>query len=250
MKKIILFSGFAILFFTSVQKKEIEIFDKNDLEFFNLKGPVKDFAFIVVIVIGDYDAKEFSFEKYSKYVDYQNILFDKKGFVQSINTHYAEGEFERPRLKTTPIRVRNEDTLTIDMTTSKEEKWIKYIFNNTSLSIKNYTKSYGMSNIIIDERFTKFSYDLNGSWSGYESGKNEDFIYDKQNFKTILNTKKNDSLVFVVDNGNDKLMYSIVYLEYDSYGNWTKRVLEKHIPYLGYGTNSKYITEIRKINYY
>ena len=84
MEKIKLIIGLTILLVACNQKKDIEIvekFDKSDLEFFNLKGPVKDFAFIVVSVIGDYDANEFSFEKYSKYVDYQNILFDKKGFV-------------------------------------------------------------------------------------------------------------------------------------------------------------------------
>lgn len=253
MRKITLIIGLTFLLAACNQKKEIvEKFDKSDLEFFNLNGPVRDFGFIVITVIGDYDVNNFSFESYSKELEYRNITFDKKGFIQSINIHSGE-RFAGPKNEAIPLRVRTEDTLTIDMNTLKEEKWIKYIFNDTSLSVNNYNRIHNNTKITLDENFTSFSYDLHGSWIKYEMGYNKDSIVESQIFKTITNSKKLDSLVYLVEkknNSQDRLAYSIKYLEFDSYGNWTKRVLDKHIPYFGYGTTANLITEIRKINYY
>lgn len=253
MEKIKLIIGLTILLVACNQKKDIEIvekFDKSDLEFFNLKGPVKDFTFIGIV--GDGNPLSISFDTYSKYVEYQTFFFDNEGYINSINTFYSE--YDEPKTRTIPIRVRTKDTLTINMSTVDEDLWRKYFIVNDTLSVVHYNKIHKETENPIKESYTKFSYDLNGSWTKYETGQKKDLIYDRQVFKNILNNKNLDSLVYVYDENkkqsSENPMYSITYLEFDSYGNWTKRFLEKHTPYLGYGSNFKRITEIRKINYY
>ena len=83
--------------------------------------------------------------------------------------------------------------------------------------------------------------------NGFFEGINKNEIFDHQEYTTVKNHSGDDSLIYLRQNQDSILIYSLNYLEYDKVGNWITRQFIKNKQFQGQLIS---YTLYRKIEYY
>ncbi|UAY51636.1 hypothetical protein [Ferruginibacter albus] len=205
-------------------------YSSSDLSFFGLHGKVKTFA---EINVGIGLSATATFETFAKQnTNYHEHTFNEAGElikIENINPSPYAMDGSEINFK------RDEDSLTITQTSSKEKYARTYYKAGDTLSEVVYNKIIDDENHFTLEKYKKYVSVKNGKnylMNAFLEGINPSQIYDEQQYAVIKNQNGYDSLIYLRRPNNDSvLMYSVNYLQYDKNGNWLARQFIKNKEY-------------------
>lgn len=221
--------------------------DENpDLDFFNLKGKIKKFGEIKVLLSIDPNS---TFDKLK--TDFE-VNFMEYHFLQNGNIDYIENINPSPYMLSSRVNFKRvNDSLLINLRSKNEIYTLSYIKKKNVLIVETYNKLDDNTFDYHSEKFIRKSYLKNKGtyvWMSQNEGKTKNFISNNWNYKSILDNNGNEKLIYLeANNKSSILLYKIKYLKYDKNGNWlTRQFLHQSQLYNEFSDFSEY----RKIEYY